>query len=183
MKTSFSRFLLLGAIVLLTMLLIIGFSFQVLARDVLDKQTVEGLKNDCDTISSLASAYYFEGALSTHDFLINLSVASQVSGADAVICNVAGQLALCSDSPLGCEHQGMVIQNQEFLHQVLSTGCVTSTGFVPGLYPESRYVVAMPIADAAGHAVGIVIVSTPMTQARLVMKRISNIYFSVLMNH
>ena len=178
MKTTFSRTLFPAAIILLAALLLVGTGFQVLVRNYMDESAIEDLKSDGVAISSLASAYYAEGSLSDRAFLTNLSVISQVTNSDAVICNTAGQLVLCSDAPLGCEHQGMVI-DQAYLQQVLKSDFLTDTGMVNGLYPDARYVVSLPIRDPFGHAIGIVIVSSPMTGTRLLLDRMSDIFLFV----
>ncbi len=179
MRSSFSRFLFPGAVILLLALLLVGIAFQFLARDYLDEQAIDGLKTDCQTISALTSAYYIENSLSDEDFLINLSVAARVSGADAVICDTDGQLVLCSDAPLGCEHQGRVLRNPALLQQVLENGCFTATGHITGLYTDARYMVCMPVEDALDRAVGFVIVSTPMAEARGVVNQMLRIYLSI----
>jgi len=178
MKTTFSRTFFPAVIVFLTALLLVGASFQVLVKNYLNKQAVESLENDASIISSLASAYYAEGSMSSQSFLVNLSIASQVSEADAVICDSIGQLVLCSDSPMGCSHQGLVIE-QSYLQQVMDSEKVISTGRIDGLYTDARHVVAMPIRDSNGHGVGIVIVSTPMTQTMELLDRMSDIFIFV----
>ena len=178
MKSSFSRFLYPGAMILLAALLSVGMLFQFLVRNYLEDRSFEELKSNGQAISDLASAYYVSGTLSDHDFLVNLSLVAQVTDSDAIICNRAGQLVLCSDAPLGCEHQGLVI-DQAYLQQVLTASSVTSTGIIQGLYPDSRYVVSMPINDPAGHPIGIIIVSSPTTQNRTLLQRMSNIFFYV----
>ncbi len=175
MKSSFSRFLYPGAIILLVALLSVGMLFQFLVRDYLVDRSFEQLETDGQAIADLAAAYYVSGSLSDHDFLVNLSLMAQVTDSDAVICNRLGQLVLCSDSPLGCEHQGLVI-NQNYLQEVLNSPCVTSTGMIQGLYPESRYVAAMPIKDRTGYPVGIVIVSSPTSQNQALLQKMSNIF-------
>ncbi len=177
MKSTFSRTFFPAAIVLLAALLLVGASFQVLVRNLMTRQTVEALKTDCATITDLATAYYTEGSLSTPDFFVNLSVATRVSDADAVICDSRGRLVLCSDSPMGCEHQGMVIR-QEYLKKVFSQGTVTDMGMVHGLYPESRYVVGMAIPGAVA-PVGLVIVSTPVSSALALMDKLADSYMLV----
>ena len=178
MKTFFSRTFIPTALILLAALLLVGASFQVLVKDYLKEQTMESLHNDGTTIAALAGAYYAEGTMSSNDFLTNLSVASRISNGDAVICDAAGRLLLCSDSPLGCEHQGMSV-SREFVEQVFREGAVESTGLIQGLYADARYVVSVPIADARGQAVGLVIVSTPLTSTLLILKRMSDIYLAV----
>ena len=178
MKTTFSRTLFPAAIILLAALLLVGTGFQVLVRNYMDESAIESLKSDGSAISSLASAYYAEGSLSDRAFLTNLSVISQVTDSDAVICNATGQLVLCSDAPLGCEHPSMVI-DQTYLQNVLKSDYLTDTGMINGLYSDARYVVSLPIHDPFGRAIGIVIVSSPMTQTRLLLDRMSDIFLFV----
>jgi len=164
--------------VLLMAMLLIGTAFQALVRNYLTDQAIEGLKNDGNAISALAAAYYTEGTLNHEDFLVNLSFVSQVSQADAVICDATGRLVLCSRAPFGCGHQGMYV-GPEFLSEVFSAGSVTTTGVIQGLYEEERFVAAVPITDSAGYGVGIVIVSTPMEQVTQILQKISDTYLFV----
>ena len=178
MRSTFSRTFFSAAMVLLMAMLLIGTSFQALVQDYLTDQAMEGLKNDGNAISALASAYYTEGTLNHEDFLVNLSFVSQVSQADAVICDSTGRLVLCSRAPVGCGHQGMMV-SQDFLQEVFQAGYVTSTGIIQGLYEEERFVAAVPITDGSGHGVGIVIMSTPMTQVTEILQKISDTYLFV----
>ena len=106
---------------------------------------------------------------------MNLSFVSQVSQADAVICDSTGRLVLCSRAPFGCGHQGMIV-SPDFLQEVFQTGYVTSTGIIEGLYEDERFVAAVPITDAFGFGVGIVIMSSPMTQVTQILQKISDTY-------
>ena len=178
MRSTFSRTFFSAAMVLLMAMLLIGTSFQALVREYLTGQAMEGLRNDGNAISALASAYYTEGTLNQEDFLVNLSFVSQVSQADAVICDSTGRLVLCSRAPFGCGHQGLAV-SQEFLSEVFSTGCVTTTGIIQGLYEEERFVTAVPITDSAGYGVGIVLVSTPMEQVNQILQKVSDTYLFV----
>ncbi len=179
MKTTFSRTFFPAAIILMAALLLVGASFQILVRNLMTRQIQDKLKDDCSTITSLASAYYAEGALSTQDFFVTLSIATRVSNADAVICDHAGRLVLCSDSPMGCEHQGMAL-SENYLHQVFREGTVTDTGMVQGLYSEPRYVVGMVITDARSEQpIGLVIVSTPINTALSMLDKLADTYLLV----
>ncbi len=179
MKTTFSRTFFPAAIILLAALLLVGASFQVLVRNLLARQVETTLKNDCAAIAGLATAYYTEGSVSRQDFFVTLSVATRVSGSDAVICDSRGRLVLCSDSPLGCKHQGMIIQN-DYLQEVFSAGMVSDVGMVEGLYEDSRYVVGMPITDSiSGRPVGLVIVSQPVSQALSLLDKLADTYLLI----
>ncbi len=179
MKTAFSRTFFMAAIILLAAILLVGASFQLLVRQLMARQTEKALLDDCATIASLASAYYGEGSMSTQAFFVNLSIATQVSGADAVICDSRGKLLLCSDSPMGCPHQGMVL-SEDYLQQVYREGKVLDNGLVQGLYEESRYVAGMPILDArSNRPVGVVIVSTPASTALSLLDKLADTYMLV----
>ena len=177
MKTTFSRTFFPAAIVLMAALLLVGASFQLLVRNLMTRRIETNLKEDCATIANLAAGYYANGSLSAQEFFVNLSIATRVSDADAVICDAQGRLVLCSDSPMGCPHQGMVI-DKVYLFQVLNEGSVSDTGVIEGLYQEARYVVGMPIADG-GRPVGIVILSTPVNSALSLLNKLADTYILV----
>ncbi len=175
MKSSFSRIFFPAAMVLLCALLLVGTTLRALVRNYLTEQMEKSLQTDAETISQLAQAYYAGGSMT--DFLVNLAVASQVSGADAVIFDRDGKLLLCSDSPFGCEHQGWII-SQEYVKRVLSQGRGVDTGTVSKLYPQRRYIVSVPIT-AGTNAIGFVMVSAPTTALDTVIQRISDLYLLV----
>ena len=179
MKTAFSRTFFPAALILLTALLLVGATFQALVAGYLQENTLDRLDNDARTIAKLASAYYTDQSLTDRDFLVNLSVASQVSGADAVICDRSGKLILCSDSPFGCGHQGWSL-NSAYVERVVLLGEARDSGVTSSLYEQERYVVSVPIFDAGGsRAIGIVMVSTPMEQTRKILNKISDIFLGV----
>jgi len=179
MRSTFSRTFFPTALLLLSALLLVGTSLQMLVKNYMSNQAFESLENDGTAIASLASAYYTEGSLSGREFFVNLSIASRVSDADAVIFDAAGKLILCSDSPFGCPHQGWTI-NGDYLDRVLTQGIARNNGRFTGLYEDARYVVSVPIEDVrTGDNIGIVMVSVPMESTLAVLDRLSDIYLFV----
>ena len=178
MKTTFSQTFVTVAFILLAALLLIGVSFQLLAKNFITSRAVDGLKNDAQVIAELVQAYSGDHAISSRDFHIALTAAASVSGSDAVICNTAGQLILCASQPLGCEHQGMVL-SAEYLERTFQNGGCTDTGVIEGLYTDMRYVVSVPIRSTAGEDIGIVIVSSPIDSTLEIMTRITEIFVFV----
>ena len=180
MKTAFSRAFFPAAIILLVALLLVGISFQMTVRNYLTKQVQQGLSQDSQTLADLAAAYAATSSVFDRDFLTNLTVATQVSGSDAIICDARGRLLICSDSPLGCQHQGLVLQNRDYLQQIINDGTVTSAGAIPELYSEPRYVAATAIRSRFDNTIlGFVLVSTPQTQVVSVLKEISDTYLLI----
>ena len=179
MKTTFSRLLFTTLVLLLAALVLVGTSLRLLVNTYLTDTAVESLESDAQVISELASVYGSDGSLVNINFLLNLNVASQISDADAVICNARGSVVLCSDSPTGCSHQGMYV-NQNYLNTVVANGGAVNTGIIENLYEETRYIVARPITDLnTGKNMGIVIVSSPTASTHQILTRISDIFFFV----
>ena len=179
MRTTFGRFFSTAVLLLLVALLLVGTFFRVLVKNYLTENAMDSLRNDAQVISQLAAAFYSDGDTSVMYFLMNLDVASKVSGADAVICNAQGRIVLCSDSPTGCDHQGMQV-NPGYLERVMKTGGTEDTGVIENLYDDARYVVSQPIVDEHSHEnMGIVIVSSPMESTRQVLRKLSDIFLSV----
>ena len=179
MRTSFSRIFVPTTLILLCALILVGASFRALVQEYLVEQSLEGLHNDAGVISQLAGAYYNDEGLLDEEFLLNLSVASRVSGADAVIWDDDGSLVMCAASPFGCMHQGWKV-NQEYIQRVVEQGDASDIGVKMELYEERRYVVSVPMYDAKKTTLlGIVMVSTPMEDTDRILQRLSDIYLMV----
>ena len=179
MKSTFSRTLSAVAVALLAALLLIGIFFQLLVRDYLTETTEESLRSDGEVMVRLIQAAYSDAPFSDRTFNVALTVASSVSGADAVICDANGKLLMCAKSPMGCEHQGLIV-GKAYLEQVFQDGYVSDTGVIKGLYSDMRYVVAMPIVyPQTGDRLGIVILSTPVESMQSMLRRISEIFVFV----
>ena len=176
MKTSYGRNFSTIASILLLSLVVLGASFQILVKEYLTNVTVTDLQKNAKVVANLAAAYSVDGSLSSREFLLNLDIASQISDADAVICDDSGRVVLCSDALLGCEHQGLQL-NREYMQKVIQSGGETTTGIVRGLYKDQRYVVSMPISGKSGTH-GIVIVSLPTADTNAILNMISNIFLT-----
>ncbi len=179
MKTTFSRTFSATLIILLLALILVGTSFQALVEDYLTDTTVSELQQNGTAIASLASAYYSEGSIINWDFMVNLDVASQVSGSDLIICDASGRIILCSDVLTGCDHHNLSV-DRIYLDKVIRQGGDVATGLIKGLYDDSRYVVSTPISDpVTGRNMGIVIVSRPTILTTGVMTKINSIFVMV----
>ena len=176
MKSSFSRSFSTAASILLIALTLLGASFQLQVNNFLKESTVSGLQQDAKVIADLAAAYSMNGRLDDRDFLLNLDVVSRVTDADLIICNRRGQIALCSEAVMGCDHNGVSF-NQDYINRVIAQNGDSATGIIRGLYEEERYIIAKPILSGK-EAVGVVIVSTPTAATTGIMNKISNIFLT-----
>ena len=179
MKTTFSRTFSTTVMILFMALILVGTSFQALVEDYLTDSAVTDLQQNSDAIANLASAYCSEGSLLNRDFMVNLDVASRVSGADTIIFGTDGRALLCSEVLTGCSHHGLRLSDS-YLTKVLKNGGDVATGTIPHLYEEPRFVVSSLIRDyTTGEPLGIVVVSRPTYDTSVIMSKISNIFLMV----
>ena len=179
MKTTFSRTFSTTVMILLLALILVGTSFQALVEDYLTDSAVADLQQNCAAIADLASAYSSEGSMLNRDFMVNLDVASRVSGADTIIFGTDGRALLCSEVLSGCSHQGLRL-SESYLSRVLENGGDVATGTIPQLYEEPRFVASSIIRDyTTGEPLGIVVVSRPTHDTSVIMAKISNIFLMV----
>ena len=179
MRSTFSRTFGMLVITLVLAFLTIGTSFQLLVKNYLVEKQLEDLRSDGEAIVTLLQSAYDGEGLSGKDLSISLTVASAVSGADAVICDSDGVLVMCAKAPLGCSHQGLVI-SRDYLERVFRTGYAANTTRIDHIYDDERYVVSLPIfSNATGQRLGIVMVSYPTERSAAVLTRISTIFMWV----
>ena len=177
MKSSFGRSFSVFAGILLVALTVLGGSFQMMVQDYLMETTFGRLEQDAELIANLATSYLEDEDLGTREFLMNLDIASKVSGSDAVLCNAEGKVVICSDSLFGCKHVGLYV-NQDYLNKVVERGSDRATGLIKGLYDDERFLVALPVSDNQGENLGIIIVSCPLAGINAVLTKISNIFLT-----
>ena len=90
MRSSFGRNFLSASLILLLTLILLGSVFQQLTDNYLTDFTFRRLDENADTISRLATSFV-TGDGERREFLINLDMASRLSGTDIVICNSEGR--------------------------------------------------------------------------------------------
>ena len=178
MKTTFGRNFSAAVIILLLALVVISTSVQALTRNYMTDSAVDNLQKNASTLAKLAAAYYADDSLSNRQFMVNLDIASEVTGADAVLCDMNGYVVISSDV-LGPAHEALRI-NTDYLDQVIRNNGDVYTGVLRGLYQETRHVVAAPIVDSfTGDTYGIVIVSHPTDDIDAVLNRLHSIFLAV----
>ena len=179
MKSTFSRLFTTLVLILLVAMAVIGVTFQWLFNRYLTEQTISSLQNDSKVIAELVSACHSDRAISDQDFYVALTVAVSVSGSDAVICDADGNLLICGDSPLGCEHVGLRLDEHYRSRIFESNGCV-DTGVIKGLYEERRYVASQPVLDSkTGKPLAIVMVSAPIDASIDMLQQTSDAFLMV----
>ncbi len=177
-KTTFSRQFTTTAALLLLMLAVLGVAFRVMLGSYLAGEKRDSLAANATAVAELAAAYNSAGELEANwDFRISLSFAAEVSGTDVVICDETGEIVLCSDSQISCEHVGKIL-DPDYIQAVWDQGEVYSSGVVDGLYDETRYLMGVPIVSAAsGEDMGVVMVSSSAEDIAALLLRTTLIFF------
>ena len=179
MKSTFSRLFTTLSLILLTAMVLVSASFQWITNQYLKEQTITSIKNDANVVASLFRASYGDQSISSQDFYMALTVAVSVSGADMVICDAEGNLLMCADSPMGCEHTGLQL-DKDYRDRVFLTGSQTDTGMVGGLYQENRYISSVAVTDpVTGAPLAIVMVSVPVDETLINIRRITNTFLLI----
>lgn len=165
MKTTFSRQFTMIAALLLVCMLITGVSFLSLMRSSLQEQAVDTLRGNAEAVANLARAYDSAGELeSSWDFRLSLSFFSDIGGAEALVCDEAGAVVLCSCSQLNCEHLGKHVQ-EDFLSSIARSDDAPATDVLDGIYDEPRYITGVAVrSNTTSEIIGYVIVSSAMTR-------------------
>ena len=161
MKSNFGRTFFPAVISVVSALLALGLLLQMLIQDDIEKKASETLKKDAIIVSKLAEAYNKAGVNEPHHFFLNIELLASTTDTDIVICDPEGFLRLCSDAPMGCEHQGLMV-NPILMERVNREGIFVEKGIVGGLYQENRYMVCSSMIYADRTMPGMVIVSAPV---------------------
>ena len=179
MKTTFGRQFGVTVTILLLALLLLGSAFRLLSAKYLEENTTTRLLTDAGAIAELTAAYSADDRLYDELLQTNLTLVSQVSDSDVVVCNAAGMVVLCSDRDILCDHLGMVME-EAYLEKVFAEGSDLSSGVIEGLYPESRYLASVPVVSRnTGANIGIVMVSVPVEKTMVLLEGIADIQVTV----
>ncbi len=154
--------------------ILLGAALRFFVREQWREDAFRQLDNNAQVLSSLASAYYAESGLNNMLFAINLDLTAEVSSMDTVVCDENGKILLCSESPTGCKHRGVII-NPDYISRVVSSNGIQDTAFFQGLYEQTRYICARPVySRQTGQVIGVVIVSTPVSEGEALLNKVTN---------
>lgn len=177
MKTMFSRQFALTAGLILVCMLALGLAFRAFMGRYAASQAQQTLSHNAEAVTELAAAFDSSDSLSSNwDVRVNLSFASAVADTDAVILREDGRVIMCSCTSPSCEHMNKQV-DPGFVEQVFAEGRDSRVATLEGLYPDERYIVAVPVVSRAnGAQIGLVLVSEPTAQSRELVSRTSDFF-------
>lgn len=177
MKTTFGRNFAVNAGLILLSFLLLGASFVGLLFNNLMNQQRVSMTNSANAIADLASAYSAMGNLEDDaNFLMSLSLASEVSGASVLICDTEGTVLLCGRDAIYCQHIGQTLDTS-ITETALSEGSCWYAGEVEGLFEGKQYLLAVPLMNEDGATLmGYVVVSSDGGDVTALRRQLSSIY-------
>ena len=101
----FKNFIYIAALLMLT-LTVLGASFVLFGRNHMLHERRETTENNVLELGRLATAYVRDGDLSGWDFRMTLSSIARSTGNHCFLTNARGEIIVCSDAALICEHLG-----------------------------------------------------------------------------
>ena len=163
-------------LIILMIFLVLGIALQYGTKQYLIDDTFRQLERNGQILANLAAAYYAEGNMNNMQLIINLDLASDFSNCDILLCNEQGKVILCSDSPTSCRHQNYCLST-DFMNRIIENEGYSDICVLTDLYEGTRQVTAVPVySSTTGQAVGVVLISTPISEVVRNTTRISNIY-------
>lgn len=166
MKSTFGRVFSMFAAMTLLCLILLGTTFHLMLSRYLEDETQKTLHRNAVALSNLAAAYDATDELDHRfgDFHISLTTAAQVSGTDAMFCDLQGQVQICSCIDADCVHWNAVLDS-ELMNLARSFGEETAAGTLGGLYEKEQLIDAIAVkGHATGEAIGVIVVTAPKDQ-------------------
>lgn len=147
------NFMLTASVVMLTLALL-GSAFFALTYSYAVDERSEQMQSKATIVSHMVSSYIESGSLTGLRELANF--ASNVTGAQFLICNTDGDLLLTTDPTLA---NRVLTMPQEVIDGAMSGDAYTTRTTLGGIYEETHFVVGVPI-ESNGALVGFVLAVT-----------------------
>ena len=177
MKKTFGRLFGMIVALLLVCMAFTGVSFRFLMLSSIENEKKQTLLADAEAVATLAKAYESDGELDKNwDFRISLSLFTRVEDAQALVCDEAGCVRLCSCGELTCPHLGVVL-DEAFCTTLRENGSAFQRGSLPGIYEEERFLSGCTIeSEQSGRVIGFVVISSPLTEINDFISRSSKLF-------
>ena len=181
MKTTFSRMFALFAAVIMLCMLLLGVAFWIMLKDYLEEEKQETMHNNATALVNLAATYDATGELENRwgSFRIGLTSAAQVASTEILLCNLQGEIRMCSCNEIGCIHSEQSVE-QTLIDQIVADGEAFTQGTIGGLYDEPHFIEGMTVASQVDdEVIGVLIVVSPKDQVSQILMQTTVIVFYV----
>lgn len=176
MKSLFFRQFVVTACLVMLCVALFGFTAMSLSRNYFIEERHDSLLENAKTVAATASAFEVSGNLWVDwYFKVNVSTLAAAADAHIFLANSAGEVVVCSDDDMYCEHLGFSVP-ERLLFGVQNAGTVEEEGSLDGLYPDERYTVGVPVFNSYGMVVGYVFVSVENASLTAVWRNMFSIF-------
>lgn len=174
----FRNFLLTAGLVIFSFS-ILGTAFVSLSYQVIISEKRETMSRNASEIVRSASAYAVGGNLWDLNLRMSITSVAKTTDTHIFIADADGMVVSCSDMALFCPHIGEGIPSS-IIETVNSTGQLNVISDLGGFYPDTVYVVGIPITEeASGTVMGYVFVSTNASSMTALWRSFAQIFLFV----
>lgn len=171
MKRTFSRQLALTLSLLLTTMLLLSLSFQVLFYRYAKQKAANDLDETAQAMAELSSVFYGQRGETELFLRLELNYTARTTGSDVLLLGADGVARLCSDGQQQCRHVGFdfgpvarALEDKRFVESRAKE-----------LYGEKRLASLKPICGEDGKTVGYVLASSGYDDVTSAMKNVLRI--------
>lgn len=180
MRTTFGRLFTVTALIVLTAVAALGFSFRIMARHYLAAEREDELRINAAAVAELASSYA-SAAAAGYDYMgvmrlsMNLNFAARLSSTETLVCDLEGRVLLCSCRETVCDHIDRELEDS-YVDRILRSGSDAREMTLTGIYEDRRYVAAQPFALSDGTPAGLVVVSETNQAVNEMLRQITKMF-------
>ncbi|MCL1819709.1 MAG: HAMP domain-containing histidine kinase [Oscillospiraceae bacterium] len=159
-------------------ILIVGVSFVAASSGYISAMQQASLTKNAEAVSRLVSYELTErrGQLDPR-LRISLATIAYTSDTHILICDVRGQILMCSDGPFCIDHAGLYVP-EALAQSVAEYGAFSEQSTLGGIY-DARYELAACGMDFDGQHAGFIIAATRASETKALAAAISRIFLIV----
>ncbi len=158
MKSVYLRNFASVALMVLVSFLILITSFVSISRNYIVSEYQTDMESSAREVVRMARAVGQTDSLSAWSLGMSISSLANSSGNQIFVTDGEGEIRSCSDRAPVCVHMGMRLQ-PEILENIRQTGELHQITTLGGLWPQTRFVVGLPIPMNDGEPMGYVFVA------------------------
>lgn len=163
MKSIYFKNFIATATMVLLSFIILGSAFVFIGRSYIINSHREGMVSNAQEVVRAASAMTREDSLNNWNLRMTISSLSLATGNHIFITDSDGVVVSCSDMDVASPYIGQRV-GAEFMYTLRISGRLDTLTDLGGFYPDSYYVVAMPItSEVTGGTIGYVFVGSDST--------------------
>ena len=166
MRGVFARHYIWLSSMLFMSVFIAGIAFVTAASSYFSAQQQNTLSKNADAVSSFVSANLVErGGVFDNPLRMAIATMAKTSSTHILICDINGQILLCSDVPFCSEHAGRYVP-EALAQAIIQNGSAVEQSSLDGIYPNRHNLAAYSMIFD-DRPVGFIIVAAQVAETRM----------------